>query len=95
MVFNDSSDDEVAKASEDVEGKAYMEQITSVDGFTRGPNGRIKFHKDTKKRRRDAADADDMDVDMDDTGAVTKQRPSKKRAEEAKLGKEFKAKVRS
>ncbi|KAG8213877.1 hypothetical protein J3R82DRAFT_10621 [Butyriboletus roseoflavus] len=38
------------KAAKDVVGNAYKESVTSADGFVRGPNGRIKFNKDTKKR---------------------------------------------
>ncbi|KAH7888705.1 armadillo-type protein [Phlebopus sp. FC_14] len=86
------SDIEVSarKAAKDVAGSAYRESVTSVDGFTRGPNGRIKFNKDTKKRRRDIED-EDGDVEMADgeTPAVSK---NNKRRSELKLGHEFKAK---
>ncbi|KAI0320923.1 ribosomal RNA-processing protein 12 [Amylostereum chailletii] len=94
MMIEDSSDEEVGVGAdrENVEGTAYLEQMTSVDGFTRGPGGRIKFNKDTKKRRREAAENEDRDVEMEDVGAQTgKERPVKRRSD-VKLGKEFKAK---
>ncbi|KAF5370856.1 hypothetical protein D9758_001883 [Tetrapyrgos nigripes] len=87
MMINDSDSDEDA-AGEDVSGTAYRESITSVDGFQRGPNGRIKFNKDTKKRRRNE-DADDA-MDVDDDEGKHSEKP--KRRKSAKLGQEFKAK---
>ncbi|KAH9951521.1 ribosomal RNA-processing protein 12 [Amylocystis lapponica] len=77
MVVDDDSPDEDADAA--LAGDAYRETITSADGFTRGPNGRVKFNKDTKKRRREAEEADE-DVEM-----ATGMRY-------VKLGHEFKAK---
>ena len=65
--------------------------MTSVDGFTRGPNGRVKFNKDTKKRRRENED-EDGDVEMADGAAASATKKNKKRTE-PKLGHEFKAKV--
>lgn len=85
----DTSDDENPKASTEIEGAAYLESITSVDGFTRGQNGKIKFHKDTKKRRREAEEAED--VEMVDRSVNTKR--TKQKVPEIKLGHEFKAKV--
>jgi ribosomal RNA-processing protein 12 len=76
----------------DVAGTAYRETITSVDGFTRGPNGRVKFNKDTKKRRRDNEDADG-DVEMGDREAGTGKSKKAKQRAEPKFGHEFKAKV--
>lgn len=87
-------------------GNAYLEGMVSTDGFTRGPNGRVKFNKDTKKRRR-------IEIEMDvDGGGETGgrggegregregEREGKRRSlggggGEKKLGHEFKAKVRS
>ena len=43
------------------DGNAYMENITSADGFTRTPRGTVKFAKDTKKRRRAEAEAEVVD----------------------------------
>jgi len=82
-------------AAADVAGTAYREGITSVDGFTRGPNGRIKFNKDTKKRRRE--DDTNQDVEMADADELTSGNRSKKPKKQAnpKFGHEFKAKVRS
>lgn len=89
MVIDNEDEDGDAQMEEDVEGAAYREAITSADGFTRGPNGKIKFNKDTKKRRRDNADVDE-DVEMADAGAPSKR---EKRKHDPKLGHEFKAKV--
>jgi ribosomal RNA-processing protein 12 len=93
MVIEDSDeDDEVAVGGEAVAGEAYKESMTSVDGFTRGPNGRIKFNKDTKKRRREEAETEDIEM-----GGVTVPSPGKKakgKRQEPRLGAEFKAKVR-
>ena len=92
MIIDGEGDDEgEGKTGGDaVAGDAYRETITSVDGFTRGPNGRIKFNKDTKKRRREDEAANE-DVDMAD-GDVNKA-PKAKRRSDVKLGQEFKAKV--
>lgn len=90
MVIGESSDEDNApdEGTNDLSGNAYRESITSVDGFTRGPNGRVKFNKDTKKRRRDNDDLDMMDVDEGD-----KAQNKQKRRMSSKLGQEFKAKV--
>ncbi|KAI0332309.1 NUC173-domain-containing protein [Cubamyces sp. BRFM 1775] len=93
MVIDEESDDEGAEAEaagEDVAGNAYLESLTSVDGFKRGPNGRIKFNKDTKKRRREA-EADE-DVEMGDGEAAQKPGKKSKKKTEPKFGQEFKAK---
>ncbi|KAG2153747.1 armadillo-type protein [Suillus bovinus] len=88
---DEESDIEISsrKAAKDVAGSAYKESMTSMDGFTRGPNGRIKFNKDTKKRRRENKDEDE-DVEMADGSATTTKKH--KRPTEPKLGHEFKAK---
>jgi ribosomal RNA-processing protein 12 len=78
-------------------GAAYKETLVSVDGFRRNPNGTIKFHKDTKKQRKEEIDMDvDMDMDPEDAAGnkrsgVGPQRTPKKKP--AKIGQEFKAKV--
>jgi len=87
---DDSSGDEAAVQSEDVVGTAYKEALTSVDGFTRGLNGRIKFNKDTKKRRREAEETED--VEMADREEAPAKPTKGKRQAEPKLGHEFKAK---
>nr|VWP02479.1 G protein alpha subunit [Ganoderma boninense] len=93
----DESDDEAGKGAdggnggEDVEGNAYRENLTSIDGFTRGPNGKVKFNKDTKKRRRENEDGDG-DVEMADGEGQKASKKTKRRAE-PKFGHEFKAKV--
>ncbi|EKM80725.1 hypothetical protein AGABI1DRAFT_71216 [Agaricus bisporus var. burnettii JB137-S8] len=73
-------------------GNAYKESMTSVDGFTRGAGGRIKFNKDTKKRRREEIERDD-DVEMADAENISAGKKSKKIGKsEPRLGHEFKAK---
>ncbi|KAI5117784.1 hypothetical protein M0805_000427 [Coniferiporia weirii] len=76
-------------------GGAYQEALTSADGFTRDARGRVKFHKDTKKRRRDAADAEstfeNADVEMAEANAEGKNKKLK-RNNSVKIGQEFKAK---
>lgn len=87
------SDIEVSarRAANDVAGSAYRESLTSVDGFARGSNGRIKFNKDTKKRRRENVD-EDGDIEMADVETLAKSKKNKRRSE-VKLGYEFKARV--
>lgn len=86
MVIDDSDGED--NEPDEAENDAYRESITSVDGFTRGPNGRVKFNKDTKKRRRDNEDLEMMDVDDGD-----KSQNKQKRRTSVKLGHEFKAKA--
>ena len=76
---------------EDVAGTAYREAVTSADGFTRGPNGKIKFNKDTKKRRHDILEDTD-DIEMKDPESQVERTPRKKKAAKP-LGHDFKAKV--
>ena len=93
IIINDSdSDDEInAQEATDVAGTAYHETITSMDGFTRGPNGRIKFNKDTKKRRLEEASMED--VEMADVDELTPKSKKIKNKSEVKFGNEFRAKV--
>ena len=88
----DEAKDEIMEAEEDVIGTAYGDSIRSVDGFSRGPGGRVKFNKDTKKRRREELEDEIQDVEMGDVTINTNGK-SKKRTPE-KLGKEFRSKVR-
>ena len=94
MIIGDGNSDEEVPQSrhrpEHMDANSYKESLTSVNGFTRGLNGRIKFHKDTKKRRREEMSEDD--VEMADTAADEVVSKSKKR-NEIKVGQEFKAKV--
>ncbi|KAK0212882.1 armadillo-type protein [Desarmillaria ectypa] len=90
MIIDDSDNDEAGDAKTDVAGEAYRESITSVDGFKRGANGRVKFNKDTKKRRREDS-AVDEDVEMGD-GDISYKVQTSKRKSDVKLGHEFKAK---
>lgn len=87
----DEAKDEMME--EDVVGTAYRDSIRSVDGFGRGPGGRVKFNKDTKKRRREELEGEIEDVEMGDI-TVEAGRKGKRRSPE-KLGKEFRSKVRA
>ncbi|KAK7035453.1 pre-rRNA processing protein [Paramarasmius palmivorus] len=88
IIDGEDSDDAGAGAGskEDVVGTAYREAITGVDGFTRGPNGRIKFNKDTKKRRRENEELEDDAMD------VVEDSSKKQKTKNPKLGQDFKAK---
>ena len=91
IINSDSSSDEAnAQEATDVAGTAYREKITAVDGFTQGPNGKIKFNKDTKKRRLEEANMED--VEMVDVEELTSKSKKIKKSE-VKLGHQFKAKV--
>ena len=87
---DDNNSDEGASKAEYVGADLYKEGLTSVHGFTRGPNGRIKFHKDTKKRRREEMSEDDVEVA--EAGLEPGVSKSKKHRK-VKVGQEFKAKV--
>jgi ribosomal RNA-processing protein 12 len=91
MVIDESgSEGKDENEEENLAGNAYQENLTSVDGFTRGRNGRIKFNKDTKKRRRN--EQLEEDVEMED-GTAPKSKKNKQKADAPKLGHSFKAKV--
>jgi len=87
MIDSDSDAADGKPTTTNVAGSAYRESITSVDGFTRGPNGSVKFNKDTKKRRRENNEAEDVEMDVE--GGKSK---NNKRKSDIKLGHEFKAK---
>ncbi|KAJ7163578.1 armadillo-type protein [Mycena crocata] len=90
MIIDDEGDAaEQGDAVVDVAGTAYRESMTSVDGFTRGANGRVKFNKDTKKRRREN---EEEDVEMGDGEGANNKSKKAKRKMEPKFGHEFKAK---
>jgi len=89
MIIEEKDEDIELAAGDELAGAAYKETLTSVDGFTRGPNGRIKFNKDTKKRRRANEVLEDVEMaDATRPAATT----NKKRKKDLKLGREFKAK---
>lgn len=90
MVIGDEEDEVVEGVTDGGDGDAYKESFTSVDGFTRGANGRVKFNKDTKKRRREEEEAD---VEMGEPKLEPSVKKSKKPDSDARLGNEFKAKV--
>jgi ribosomal RNA-processing protein 12 len=89
MIIEESDSDTGSAPELDAAGTAYREALTSADGFTRGQGGRIKFNKDTKKRRREEV-VEDEDAEMSEAG------PHKldKKQSEVRLGHEFRAKVR-
>jgi len=86
MMIDEAGDEE---EGEDIAGNAYRENLTSVDGFTRGRNGQVKFNKDTKKRRRD--EELEEDVEMED-GTSPNPKKTKKKVTTPNLGHAFKAK---
>ena len=98
MIIDDSDDsenetshiDKEGSKDEDITGKAYKENMTSADGFTRGQGGRLKFNKDTKKRRREDMDEDVEMADGENIGTGRKKKQEKKGPG---FGYEFKAKV--
>lgn len=97
MIIDEDSDSDTAAPSkstnkEDVVGTAYRDSFVSADGFTRAPSGRVKFNKDTKKRRRAEMEDGDADVDMLDPSSPLKA--AKQTPKSVKIGSEFKAKVR-
>ena len=55
----------------------YKEGLSYINGFTRGLNGKIKFHKNTEKHRREEMSEDD--VEIPDT--VVEKRASKSKNE--------------
>lgn len=93
IIDGDEANGDAMEVGEDVVGTAYRDSIRSVDGFSRGPSGRVKFNKDTKKRRREELEGEIEEVEMGDA-AVNTGRKNKKTSPE-KLGKEFRSKVSS
>ncbi|QRV82799.1 ribosomal RNA-processing protein 12 [Ceratobasidium sp. AG-Ba] len=93
MIVEESEDEDEGEGGEDVAGGAYREMITSTDGQTRDARGRVKFGKDTKKRRAAEQEGEGEDVEMADGTAVTDgSRKKKKKQAVVKVGGEFKAK---
>ncbi|KAI0341904.1 ribosomal RNA-processing protein 12 [Trametopsis cervina] len=90
IMLGEEDEEEDVSMEDELAGKAYRETMTSADGFSRGANGRVKFNKDTKKRRRDADGADE-DVEMGDVQITPPAKKEKRRAE-PRFGQEFKAK---
>lgn len=90
IIEDENEEDGNENDEEDIVGGAYKESLTSVDGFTRGASGRVKFNKDTKKRRANQMD-EEQDIEMEEANVPKKS--STKRRKEIKLGQEFKAKV--
>lgn len=98
MIIGDSDSEEETSTKPSTQdhlaGAAYKDTLVSVDGFTRNPNGTIKFHKDTKKRRKEEMEMGDMEVDVPEhSGGVGPERTKKRK--DARIGQEFKAKVGS
>ncbi|KAB5591981.1 Ribosomal RNA-processing protein 12 [Ceratobasidium theobromae] len=98
MVIEESADEDEddEDPTEKLAGDAYREMLTSTDGHTRDANGKVKFSKDTKKRRAAEREAErDDDVEMADgteRGANMESPKKKKKQEVIKVGAEYKAK---
>ncbi|KAG8730773.1 hypothetical protein FRC11_005860 [Ceratobasidium sp. 423] len=95
MIVEESSDEDEGAGADNIAGAAYREMLTSIDGQTRDSSGKVRFAKDTKKRRAAEREEADDDVEMADgteTG-LTKESPRKKNKRNViKVGAEFKAK---
>ncbi|CAE6500168.1 unnamed protein product [Rhizoctonia solani] len=95
IVEESSDEDEEGAYADDIAGAAYREMLTSADGHTRDASGKVRFAKDTKKRRAAERDAADDDVEMADgtEASLAKESPKKKNKRNVvKVGAEFKAK---
>ncbi|KAF8748955.1 NUC173 protein [Rhizoctonia solani] len=94
MVVEESSDEDEQDAGDDVAGAAYREMLTSTDGQTRDSSGKVRFAKDTKKRRAlEREDADDVEMaDGTDAGLARESPKKKSKRNVIKVGGEFKAK---
>ncbi|KAF5325077.1 hypothetical protein D9619_009640 [Psilocybe cf. subviscida] len=57
----------------------FREDLTSVDGFTRGANGKTKLNEDSKKRRREENAT--MDTGMSDVEPMTTKAKEKDESE--------------
>jgi ribosomal RNA-processing protein 12 len=94
MIIDDDNSDSDAphlkSKAEYIDANLYKESLTSVDGFTRTSHGKVKFHKDTKKRRREEMSEDDVemaDIALDEMASMPKKR------NQLKIGQKFKAKA--
>ena len=65
----------VKSESEYIGAKVYRESLTSIGGFTRGPQGLNKFYKDTQMRRREEMSEDGVEM----TDAVVEDGRSRSR----------------
>ncbi|EJT97410.1 NUC173-domain-containing protein [Dacryopinax primogenitus] len=90
VIVEDEEMVDATPTTEDVEGNAYRETLTSADGFTRGRRGEVKFNKNTKKRR--AEEDMDGDVEMADADQPPKKKTFEDRKQPTKLGQEFRSK---
>ncbi|KAG0225324.1 hypothetical protein BGX31_007682 [Mortierella sp. GBA43] len=103
LVIEDSDSDDGEAEDEDEEPDQetmeldqaennYLESLKSVDGFTRGQGGKIKFNK--TNRRGVMGKDDDMDMDMEMAGGpgpIRSKNPKEKKPAKA-IGQEFRAK---
>ena len=94
LIINEDNVDNYALDPEPMEDDVYLSQMTSVDGFTRGPRGEVIYHKDTKRRRAEEAKAEDVEMVDGGLGEVaTRRKEKRQKRDPVRLGKEFKAKV--
>ena len=81
IVDDDYSGSDVPHAkseSEHIDANLYKGSITSIDGFTHCPSGKVKFHKDIMKRRREEMSKDDVEM----TDAVVEEGPRRRKKAE-------------
>ncbi|KAF9337813.1 hypothetical protein BG006_002533 [Podila minutissima] len=98
LVIDDSESDGEAEAEEvdeeqmelDQAENNYLESLKSLDGFTRGQGGKIKFNK-TNKRGVVGKDEDTEMMDAGGPGPIRSKGPKEQRPTKV-LGQDFKAK---
>ncbi|KAF9305440.1 hypothetical protein BGZ74_010204 [Mortierella antarctica] len=98
LVIDDSDSDGEAEAEEvdeeqmelDQAENNYLESLKSLDGFTRGQGGKIKFNK-TNKRGVVGKDEDTEMMDAGGPGPIRSKGPKEQRPTKV-LGQDFKAK---
>ncbi|KAF9429858.1 hypothetical protein BGZ94_009186 [Podila epigama] len=99
LVIDDSDDSDAAEDEEEVDEEQmeldqaennYLESLKSLDGFTRGQGGKIKFNK-TNKRGVVGKDEDTEMMDAGGPGPIRSKGPKEQRPVKA-LGQDFKAK---
>ncbi|KAF5325363.1 hypothetical protein D9619_009634 [Psilocybe cf. subviscida] len=89
MIIDDRDpDDEAAKNAAQPSRHPFREDLTSVDGFTRGANGKTKLNEDSKRRRREENAT--MDTGMSDVEPMTTKAKEK---DESEFRHGFKSKV--
>ncbi|ORZ09128.1 NUC173 domain-domain-containing protein [Lobosporangium transversale] len=70
----------------------YLESLKSVDGFTRGQGGKIRFNKTNKRGALGNNENEDMDMDIQGGVGPIRRKGAKDPKQVKKIGQEFKAK---